>query len=346
MTAVMQDPRGFRYDRAVIRKGMNAGEGARREGRLVWYAGPNPMTKILADRFRRDHPGIALEIVALDGPVMGERFLSEKRISCEIADVLSGGAGQCFPLFRRRGYLASLSDLPSWRSHPEWAKDPGGFSFSYMNMKTVLMYNAHMISERLAPRSYADFLDLRWRGRVVAVHPSSRGWGLQFFRFAAAHPSLGKAWIRRFGDLEPLLLYMAGGVLTQTIVEGGRPLGFGRDLEAVFARKAGEAIGMRPMKEGFLLQFMPSGVNAKAPHPNAARLFADWLMSEETRDFISSQGFGYPMRGDLRRAREDGAYIPGPDDWSYAKTRRFVNEMAKLLTRRRYVPSIPPKVSF
>src|SRR5689334_11406748 len=120
---------------------------ARREGRLVWYAGPNPMTKILVVLFHAKYPEIQVRTVPLDGPVMGERFLCEKEAGFEAADVMSGGASQCFPLFRERGWLADLRGLPNWRSHPAWAKDPLGASFAYLNMKTVLMYNTWMVAD-------------------------------------------------------------------------------------------------------------------------------------------------------------------------------------------------------
>jgi ABC-type Fe3+ transport system substrate-binding protein len=318
---------------------------ARKEGRLVWYVGPNPVTRLLVERFRRRFPFVRLETVPLDGPVIGERFLSEKARGDETVDVLSGGAGQSFPLFRAKHYLARLDGLPSWPGQPAEAKDAAGFWFSYMVMRTVLLYNRHMVADRDVPRTYRDFVHARWREQVVVVHPSSRGWGMAFFRFAAAHPKLGEPWVRRLAALRPLFLYQAGGVLTQTILEGGRPLGYGRDLEYVFAKRAGEAIGMREMPEGFLLQSMPAAVNAAAPHPAAARLFADWLMSEETRDFVGGLGFGYPLRsGFLKRALADGAWVAPAA--SPADVRAFVERMSRLAVRGGYVPSVPPSVRF
>jgi iron(III) transport system substrate-binding protein len=321
--------------------------GARREGRLVWYTGPNPVTPVLAQAFRGKYPWLRLEIVALDGPVISERFYEDKDARRESADVLCVGSGQSLVDFKKRGYLAPLADLPNWDDIPDWSKDAGGFFYHYINSRFGIMYNTHMVSDRQAPRSYAELVEPRWKGLVALIHPSSRGMGLRFFQFAASHPSLGWKWIAKLRRVEPLVLYMAGGPLTTLVIEGGRPVAPHRDLEAVFVARDHPHVRFRSVSEGRLIQFIPLAVNARARNPNAARVFADWVMSRPARRLLESYGYGYPIRRDSKGPAADRqAHIQTIESFPIAESRVLAARAAKLLRTGEYEPTIPPRIRF
>lgn len=313
----------------------------------MWYAGPNPVTRALAEAFGRRFPWIKIKIVALDGPVISERFYEDKDARREIADVVCVGSGQSLVDFKRRGYLAPLSDLSNWREIPDWAKDPQGFFYYYINSRFGLMYNSQMVKPGEAPRSYAELVEPRWRGKVALIHPSSRGMGLRFFQFAASHPRLGWGWIEKLRAVEPLVLPMAGGPLTSLVIEGGRPVAPHRDLEAAFTAREHPHIKFKWVEEGRLVQLIPLGINSRARHPNAARVFADWVMSAEARRLLESFGFGYPIRkGSRGPAGDSSAWLQPTGSFDPESSRQLVARAAALLRTDEYEPTIPPSIRF
>ncbi|MDD5628973.1 MAG: extracellular solute-binding protein [Elusimicrobia bacterium] len=320
---------------------------ARREGRLVWYTGPNPVTPLLAAAFRRAHPGLEMEIVALDGPVISERFYEDKDAGREVCDVLCAGSGQCLEDYKVRGYLATLEALPHWRDIPDWAKDRDGCYYHYINSRFGIMYNSRLLPDREAPRSFAELVEPRWRRRVALTHPSSRGMGLRFFRYAAEYPGLGWRWIARLRRVEPLILPMAGGPLTALVLEGGRAVAVHRDLEAAFLRRQEPSIRFRRVAEAAPVQLIPMAVNARARHPNAARLFVDWVMSAAARRLLEGYGYGYPIRrGVPGPDRDPRAWLQPLGSFRPGATRRLVARVCALLRQGEYTPTIPARIRF
>ena len=320
---------------------------ARREGTLTWYVGPNPVTPVLLKAFNRRFPWIKVKTVALDGPVISERFYEDKEARREVADVLCVGSGQSLVDFKRHGWLSPLDRLPSWEDIPGWAKDPAGFFYYYINSRFGLMYNSLMVSPQEAPRSYAELIKPKWKGKVALIHPTSRGMGLRFFQFAASHPKLGWRWIEKLRQVEPLVLYMAGGPLTTLVIEGGRPVAPHRDMEAAFVAREHPHVKFKWVDEGRLVQFIPLAVNSRARHPNAARVLANWVMSEEARRMLESYGYGYPIRrGSKGPAADSKAWLQATESFKPGESHEFAAKAAKLLRMGEYDPTIPPNIRF
>jgi iron(III) transport system substrate-binding protein len=267
--------------------------GAEKEGALLWYAGTNPMHKAVVKAFQAKYPFIEVEAVYLGGPTIAQRFYADKERGVEVADCFSSGLTEVYPDARERGYLARLDGLPRWKDHPAWAKDPNGHYAFFHSIRHVIISNVDEVSDADAPKTYAELADPRWKDRVALVDPDTGGMGVYFARFAAGNPALGFPWMERMRANGVHLSYQSGQLL-EAVTSGRRAVALGRDVEAVDALKSGAPIRFVRAADGYPLQFTTIGVNRRAPHPHAARLFADWLLSAEMHAVMEKEGYGVP----------------------------------------------------
>jgi iron(III) transport system substrate-binding protein len=304
-------------------------EGARKEGTFLWYAGTNPMHKDILKAFHRKYPFLKAEAIHLGGPTLAQRFYADKERGMEAADVFSSGLTEVYPDLRSRDYLARIDNLPHWPAHPDWAKDPNGTYVYFHAIKHVIIYNTTLVNEREAPRSYVELVEPRWKDKVTLVDPDTGGAGIYFARFAAQHKDLGFAWLQKMRANGALLAYQTGQLM-ETVTSGRRPIGLGRDVEVVDAQRAGAPVKYVIAGEGFSYQFTTASVNNRAPHPYAARLFTDWLMSEEAKQVIRQGGYAVPA-GSRVAIEAEGAWILDIEKITPQETREFARRASAAL---------------
>jgi iron(III) transport system substrate-binding protein len=142
----------------------------------------------------------------------------------------------------------------------------------------MMIYQKDKVTGGDIPRKFTDLLDPKWKGRVATGHPAFSGYfgqlvlalrrqyGWEYFeKLAKNNPRIGRSG----GD--PLTMLNAGECLV------------GTSAASIALQSAGHGnpIGLVFPEDGSLLCVGPSAVLAAAPHPNAARLFQEWMLSSD-----------------------------------------------------------------
>ena len=140
-----------------------------------------------------------------------------------------------------------------------------------------LIYNTDKVKPEEAPKAWTDLLDPTWKGRVATGHPAFSGctgvwalamrklYGWEYFeKLAKNAPRIG----RSFND--PVTL----------ITSGECSVGPGPANSTYPAIERGNPLGIVYPEDGCSLCVSPAAIPATAPHPNAARLFLNWLLSD------------------------------------------------------------------
>ena len=255
-------------------------DAARREGSLTWYIAQvdSEAAEELGRRFTADHPGIAVSAVRTTGQVAYQRLLLELKNHAPQCDVFSTTDISQMPILKERNALLQFEPpnaaglLPLFRD----LSDPGWY---YANSATnhFLIHNTNKVPAAEAPRRWTDLLDPRWKNQIALPHPAFSGcggvwalgvrkqYGWSFFeKMAKNNPRIG----RSFND--PVTLITSGEATV-----GPAP------ANATFpAMEKGNPLGIVYPEDGCSLCVAPSAIPATAPHPNAARLFLDWLLSD------------------------------------------------------------------
>lgn len=265
-------------------------EAARKEGQVTVYI--SGYEAVLPD-FEKEHPDIKVVAVTGRGNQLGQRLLAERRAEKYIADVVSAGANPNYQQF----YLAKALDpiksaliLPEVTDQSKWYlkkhqySDPEGqYVFNYVGSATygAVNYNTKLVDVKEF-KSYWDLLNPKWKGKIEARDIREAGPGAGNTRFFYYHPELGPAFIKRlFGEMDVTLFrdFRQG---PDWLATGKFAICFFCDVDV--SKRQGlpvDTFGPGVFKEGggLVQQFGTLALVNRAPHPNAAKVFINWLLS-------------------------------------------------------------------
>lgn len=268
---------------------------AHREGEVTLYGQARSPTSDAMKAFQKAYPKIKLNFVGGTGNQLGPRVMAEKRANKHLVDIAIGGPGTMVAVYYKAGLLEPLSSafiLPEVKDPSLWWDRQHHFadgeSRYVMAMtgdvsSTIGAYNVNLVKPGEI-QSWWDLLHPKWRGRIVATDPKSAG-NIQNWRYLFYSAELGPKFIRKLlGETEvrfssderqmmdwvasgqyAVHLFAKGANLDQAIQQG-LPV---RELNS--QREAG-SIGTGSGHIGFF---------KNAPHPHAARIYVNWILSRE-----------------------------------------------------------------
>jgi ABC-type Fe3+ transport system substrate-binding protein len=269
-------------------------EAGRKEGEVVIYGPHNPAYQQIWAIFQKSYPEVKFSFVPGKGSDHAQRIVAERRAGKYLADLIMGGSstyaafspGTLEPL-KPLLILPDVNDASNWfdgRLHFADPQNNAGLIISGEIGTRRGSYNTKLLDPKEV-QSWWDLLKPKFKGKLVTFDPRVAGGGGETFMFFYYTPSLGQNYITR-------LLTETDILITRDLQQGTDWLGQGKVLfqigsgqPVMKANKQGLPVDLMPhaMKEG---EIMGGGscclaVMSKAPHPNAARLFVNWVLSRE-----------------------------------------------------------------
>ena len=243
--------------------------------------------------FEKEFPEIKVIAVTARGNQLGQRLLSERRAEKYLADVVSSGANPNYQVFYPAKALTSIKgalilpevvDQTKWYLSKHQYSDPESqYVFNYVGSATygAVNYNSKLVDLKEF-RSYWDLLNPRWKGKIEARDIREAGPGAGNTRFFYYHSDLGPPFIRKlFGEMDTTLFrdFRQG---PDWLATGKFSICFFCDVDVL--KQQGlpvDTFGPRVFKEGggLVQQFGTLSFVDRAPHPNAAKVFINWLLS-------------------------------------------------------------------
>jgi len=267
-------------------------EAAKREGQVIVYI--SGYEAILPD-FEKEFPDIRVTAVTGRGNQLGPRLLAERRAEKFIADVSSTGANPNYQQFHAAKaldpikpalILPEVTDQSKWYLKRHQYSDPEGqFVFNYVGSATygAVNYNTGLVNPKEF-KSYWDLLNPKWKGKIAIRDIREAGPGAGNTRFFYYHQELGAQFIKKlFGEMDTTLFrdFRQG---PDWLATGKYAICFFCDVDVL--KRQGlpvDTFGPRVFKEGggLVQQFGTVALVNRAPHPNAARVFINWLLSRK-----------------------------------------------------------------
>ena len=259
-------------------------DAATREGEVVYYASMNlSEANALIAEFEKRYPLIKIKLQRSGSEKLLTRVLTEARAKKSFADVIQT-VEFSMHIFSRSGLLARYT--PQANSfYPKEFKEEGFWTTVYYNAY-VTAYNTRLVPPGLLPKTYHDLLDPRWKGKLM-MEGTKAEWfagllqimgqenGLKYMRdLAKQQPSQ-----REGHELLAQLVAAGEGVMdinipaasVERMKEKGAPIDW-------------IALGPAPAV------MVGIGLSAQAAHPNAAKLFLDFVLSREGQKLAQTPG--------------------------------------------------------
>jgi iron(III) transport system substrate-binding protein len=303
-------------------------EGARKEGKLVWYTSLSTY-KDIAKAFDAKYPGVTVEFYRAPATNLAMRILSEAQARRHTVDAIETTPGAVM-LLRDNKLLLPFSS-PHLVAYPEGSKGrvSGGLFDSAVDRESYVGvgYNKNIIRESEVPKTFDDLLKPGLKGKmgISAEEIGTRMIG-------AMLRAKGEGFVRKLASQEIKHYSMPALGLNELIVSGEVPLTFtavDSNIRLAVARGAPVAwlpLDLVPTNAGNLAAF------ANAPRPHAALLFIDFMIGPLGQKILVEK-FGYGS------ARKDNGYKrwyaeQGLNTYDYAQTMERWNKLLLEISRK------------
>jgi iron(III) transport system substrate-binding protein len=212
-----------------------------------------------------------------------ERILSESRSGKYDWDVVSTTGFYAYNL-KKRGMLAAY-DSPERKFIRAGHKDPQAMWTSIYTNYTVLGYNSRLVGRDNVPKSHTDLLKPIWKGQIGIVQTAYEWFAVML---QGMSQEKGLAFMRELAKQQPQL--RNGRTLLAQLVAAGEVnsglAAYSQNFESL--KRDGAPVDWVPLDPVYG-NLNPMGFSAKAPHPNAGKLFIDFVLSKTGQETIRAQ---------------------------------------------------------
>src|SRR5688572_20465731 len=264
-------------------------DAAKKEGKVVWYTAVDlPVAERVARSFEAKYPGVAVRVERTGAERVFQRIGQEYAAKIHAVDIVNSSDAAHLIVWKRQGILAPYVPEDVAKHYPAEHKDADGQFASFRIFLCPIAYNTNLVKKEEAPKSYADLLDPKWSGKIVKAHPSYSGTILTAtFQIAR---DIGWDFYEKLAKQRVMQV--------QSATEPPKKLGLGE--RAIMAdgneyvllqmKDQGNPVEVIYAKDGSPLIISPSAVLKNAPHPNAARLFQNYIHTVEAQQLLIDGG--------------------------------------------------------
>jgi iron(III) transport system substrate-binding protein len=261
-------------------------EGAKKEGELMLYTSLVPEDlAALGAAFERKY-GVKLLSWRANSEKVLQRALTEARAGRHEADAVETNGPQLEALYREKG-LQPLFSPHLAQLMPQALRPHGHWVGTRINM-FVQSYNTRLVRQDELPKSYADLAHPRWKGRL-GIEAEDEDWFAMIVKELGEEPGL--RLFREIVRSNGLSVRKGHTLLAGLVASGEIPLAlttYSHGAEKMKQRGAPvEWFAIAPA----IGRANGVGIVAKPPHPHAAALFADFLLSPEGQAILQKGGY-------------------------------------------------------
>ena len=302
---------------------------AEKEGQITIYAPPGKQYQDAVTTFSQYYPKIKLTYVPGSGSSNAQKLMAERRAGKYLPDVFIGGSGTLIEVLFAGKVLEPMAPhfiLPEVKDPAGWFEKKLLFVDAdgqyVLQMQASVQHDIGACNTKLVNpseiKSFWDVLQPKWKGKMAAFDPRDRG-HIQRMRSLYYNPNLGPEYLRRLfeetdvtlgRDQRQLLDWVAGGKFQIYL--------FATSSDVEDAKKQGLTVGLfygQP-KEGYISgQFGHIALVKQMPHPNAANVFLNWVLSRQGQTEWQKKTDNNTLRTDIPKDMlSDQSEIPKPGE--------------------------------
>ncbi|MGQ0584195.1 MAG: ABC transporter substrate-binding protein [Reyranella sp.] len=272
-------------------------EAARKEGEITWYVAhyASEAAEDLGRGFTEMH-GIKVKVVRTMAQVAYQRLLQDIKNNQTICDVFSSTDVSHFVHLKAKDQFQKYVPEAESKIDETFRKiDAEGFYHTTSAGLVLLTYNSSKVKAEDAPKKWPDLLDLKWKGKVSTGHPGFSSYAATWV--LAMKNLYGWSFFEKLEKNKPQIGRSINDTLT-ALNAGERLVAAGAEGPTLFSASRGNPLATSYPTDGSVLIIAPSAIMKGAKHPNAARLFVEYLLSIEASK-INVKYFAMPLRPEV-----------------------------------------------
>jgi iron(III) transport system substrate-binding protein len=267
-------------------------DAAKKEGAVVWYSGMivNQIVRPIVDAFEAKYPGIKVQASRATGNDNALKILNEARAHRPQADMVDSTTALT-PLLAA-GLVAEFRPVEAAR-YPADAKDPAGYWTSPNVYYYTAAYNTNLVSAAEAPKTYDDLLDPKWKGKMAWTYDLTSGGPPGFIHniLTLKGEEKGMDYLRAFAKQDPVMIPAAQRVVLDKAISGEYPIALMTlSYHSTISAAKGAPIQWLKMPP---MVMAPNAISVlkNAPHPNAARLLIEFILSTQGQTIMAANDY-------------------------------------------------------
>jgi iron(III) transport system substrate-binding protein len=301
---------------------------ARTEGKVAFYANITAVEPIM--KAFTDDTGVKAEYTRISTTKFVATAITEFEAGKFMADVVQGPL-PVLEILKEKGMLASYRS-PAAAGYPEWSRKDDRiqlFGIEYVG----LIYNKERVKKADVPKRYEDLANPKWKDKIVMANPANHATTIAWLIGLKENVFKSEAeWMKFVKGLaanKPMFVASFGP--TPAPIESGEKL-IGISMPKYIITKAPAPLDWARLSQPLMGTPRAIGVTSTAPHPNAARAFVDyWLsqkamgiMAKDVGEYVLAPGVFPPIEG------MDKAKVIAIRELSDDETKKWGNEFKKI----------------
>jgi iron(III) transport system substrate-binding protein len=288
---------------------------AKKEGKVVLIAPSDPQVREAIPAAFKAKYGITVEYLAGRSSDTAARLRTERASGVYTIDVALSGASTMAAIFYGEKMLEPLrpalidpdvTDGSKWKSGKLWFIDPEEqYILRIFNTRTPMFYLNTKYVKPEEIQTAQDLINPKFQGKIITSDPTLPGIGSS--DSARFYIQYGEDYVKKLYIEQKTVLSRDRRQIGDGVARGAYPIALGAEDEEM----------LRLQKEGFPVQRIYSlkgmsdivspseghlAIFSNAPHPNAARLFANWIASKEGLEVYAKNRGCSPTRNDIDEA--------------------------------------------
>jgi iron(III) transport system substrate-binding protein len=292
---------------------------ARKEGKVVIIGPPDPEARENIPKAFKAKYGITVEYLGGRSSDTAARLRTERASGVYTVDAALSGMLTMASIFYAEKMLdpvrpalidPDVTDGRKWKSGKLWFIDPEDqYILRLFSTRTAMFYlNTNQVKPEEI-QSAEDLISAKFKGKIITSDPTLPGIGsMDAARF---YIQFGEDYVKKLYLDQKMMVSRDRRQIGDGLARGAYPIALGaEDEEMERLQKEGFPIHRVYSLKGMFDVVSPSvghvALFNNAPHPNAAKLFVNWIASKEGLEVYSRARGGAPTRNDIDAA----AYLP------------------------------------
>jgi len=217
-----------------------------------------------------------------------QRIGQEYSSNIHAVDVVNSSDAAHFIVWKRDGIQAPYVPEDVAKFYPAEHKDPDGMFASFRVWVCIIAYNTNLVKKEEAPKSFADLLDPKWKGKIVKAHPGYSGTIMT--ATYQMQRDLGWGYFEKLAAQNIMQVQSSADPPKRLALGERAVMADGNEYNIFQIKEKGGPVEPVYATEGSPLIVGPTGMFKAAPNPNAAQLFCNYSFTPECQQLIIDIG--------------------------------------------------------